>query len=176
MEVRGEVDVLGDAVLQRRMLLQSVLVLALGLAPSLIAAAFGGWTIFRDGWAVLWTVLVTMACFAVHEIVHALFFLIMSHGKCHISFGAEAGFLYTRTDDCMLLKGRFVCVLLAPTILVTAGIVAVGFALSYPAESLIAAAVHLSGCVGDWDMAGTIATTSHVTHVKDSETGCILFG
>ena len=90
--------------------------------------------------------------------------------------GAAAGFLYTRTDDCMLPKGRFVCVLLAPTILVTAGIVAAGFVLSYPAESLIVAAVHLSGCVGDWDMAGTIATTSHVTHVKDSETGCILLG
>ncbi len=176
MEVRGEVDVLGDAVLQRRMLVQSVLVLALGLALSLIAAAFGGWTIFRDGWAVLWAVLVTMASLAVHELVHALFFLIMSRGRCHVSFGAAAGFLYTRTDDCMLPKGLFICVLLAPTVLVTAGIVAAGFALSFPAESLIVAAVHLSGCVGDWDMAKAIATTPHVTHVKDSETGCILLG
>lgn len=176
MEVRGEVDVLGDAVLQRRMLVQSVVVLALGLALSLIASAFAGWTLFRDVWAVLWTVLVTMASLAVHELVHALFFLIMSRGRCHVSFGAAAGFLYTRTDDCMLSKGLFICVLLAPTVLVTAGIVAVGFALSFPAESLIVAAVHLSGCVGDWDMAGTIGTTPHVTHVKDSETGCILLG
>lgn len=119
----------------------------------------------------------TVACLValpVHELVHAAAFKLLGGRGCRISFGYEAGCLYTRTDDLVLTRGRFVAVLVAPSVVLTLALVGLGVATAWPVAGVLAAGLHLTGCTGDLAMAWEIVTTPGVTHVQDTDSGCRL--
>lgn len=172
----AEVDVLADEVLRRRIARLSLQVFASALALVLAAAfftatpflgTFGSWLFFLAALA---------ASLAAHEGVHALFFRLLHGPGGHIGFGFAEGMLYTRAEGVRLSKGKFVCVLLAPAVLVSAALAILGLPSGHPVECALVAGCHLSGCAGDWEMVREIALTPGTAAVEDTDSGCRLLG
>ena len=113
----------------------------------------------------------SVAALPVHELVHALFMRVLGGPGTRGSFGYQAGMLYAGCPGLVLSKPRFVAVLLAPAVLVTAALLGLGLVLGYPFMTLWAAVLHLSGCSGDILAAGAILRERACTHCRDTERG-----
>ena len=165
MRTIADIDILGDETLQAR-----VAWLSLAIVGSL-GFAMGGERV--DVW---WWVALAAGSFValpVHELVHAAAFKLLSRG-CKVSFGFQNAFLYTKTDGAVLRRARMVCVLLAPSLLVTAVLAALAFVAGLPVLAVLLAGLHLSGCAGDILMAAACLRDPACTHVRDTETGITL--
>ncbi len=172
----ADIDIFGDEALLRRLAWEPWLVVAAGGCILACACVVSG-TGFTGGFpGFVVSLALLVASFAVHELVHGLFFKIFGGRACHVSFGAKAGMLYTRSDGCQLPKGQFIVVLMAPTIVVSALFAWAGAALMMEADLAACAILHLSGCVGDWEMVRAIVSTPGVTMVEDTECGVRLLG
>lgn len=173
MTLLRDIDVLGDEALQQRITRWSAAVAVAGLALAAVVGALtlpgGSEPAFAPGW---WLALVVgvVLPLPVHELVHAAAFKLLAPG-CHVSFGAQLGFLYTKTDGVVLPRGRMVVVLLAPTVLVTAATAAVPLWAGCPVLACALAAIHLSGCMGDVLMARAAVAEPGCTHVRDTDRG-----
>lgn len=172
MRTIADIDILGDETLQARVAwLSLAIVVVTVLAAGSLGFAMGGERV--DVW---WWVALAAGSFValpVHELVHAAAFKLLSRG-CKVSFGFQNAFLYTKTDGAVLRRARMVCVLLAPSLLVTAVLAALAFAAGLPVLAVLLAGLHLSGCAGDILMAAACLRDPACTHVRDTETGITL--
>ena len=172
MRTIADIDILGDETLQARVAwLSLAIVVVTVLAAGSLGFAMGGERV--DVW---WWVALAAGSFValpVHELVHAAAFKLLSRG-CKVSFGFQNAFLYTKTDGAVLRRARMVCVLLAPSLLVTAVLPALAFAAGLPVLAVLLAGLHLSGCAGDILMAAACLRDPACTHVRDTETGITL--
>ncbi len=172
MRTIADIDILGDETLQARVAwLSLAIVVVTVLAAGSLGFAMGGERV--DVW---WWVALAAGSFValpVHELVHAAAFKLLSRG-CKVSFGFQNAFLYTKTDGVVLRRARMVCVLLAPSLLVTAVLAALAFAAGLPVLAVLLAGLHLSGCAGDILMTAACLREPACTHVRDTETGITL--
>ena len=172
MRTIADIDILGDETLQARVAwLSLAIVVVTVLAAGSLGFAMGGERV--DVW---WWVALAAGSFValpVHELVHAAAFKLLSRG-CKVSFGFQNALLYTKTDGAVLRRARMVCVLLAPSLLVTAVLAALAFAAGLPVLAVLLAGLHLSGCAGDILMAAACLRDPACTHVRDTETGITL--
>ena len=177
MRVIGTVNVLEDADLQRSMVRASWIILGVG-ATAAFALWFASLALGRNvtepvglGWA-LGLVAASVVALPVHELVHAAAFVILGSSGVHVSFGIKDFMLYTSANGAVLPRGRFMAVLLAPSVVVTALFVLLaGCVWHAPLFALLGAAFHLAGCTGDLDMVRIIALTPAATFVRDSPAG-----
>lgn len=169
-----ELDVFHEVGLLQKMGVWSGAILVAGIAAIAFAAALGiapeplSWAWFAG------LVAATAASFAIHELVHGLFFWLLGGRGTRIRFGARQGMLYTRAEGLILPVSRFVVVLLAPAVLVSAATVAVGWAAGLPLAAAIVFVLHLSGCVGDFAFVQAIFE-SDADLAEDTETGMRLY-
>ncbi len=176
MRVIGTVNVLEDAGVQRAMVSASWAIMGAGAAIAivlwLVSLAFGGHVLepVGPGW-VLGLVVASVVSLPVHELVHAAAFVILGSSDVHVSFGIKDFMLYTSANGAVLPRGRFMAVLLAPSVVVTALFVLAGCVWHAPLFALLGAAFHLAGCTGDLDMVRIIALTPAATFVRDSPAG-----
>lgn len=148
----------------------------LGGALDLDAAAAGGRAAVV-GWMV-GLVAVSAVSFAVHELVHAVFFKLLAPAGAHVTFGAnrETCMIYACAEGVVYSRVRYVAICLAPTVVLTAAFV-LGFAFSgYPLLCYLAAGLHLSGCVGDWYYVRTILRDRRIVACEDTSFGVRFFG
>ena len=172
MQKIADIDILGDKDVQQRVTRLSLVLFAATLAVAVLLAVFGA----LEGVGVWWWValaLGSVGALPVHELVHAAAFRLLCPG-CRVSFGFQDAFLYTKTDGAVAARGRMVAVLLAPAVLVTAGLAAIALAFGCPVLAVLLAGVHLSGCAGDLLMAAATLREPLCTHVQDTETGISL--
>jgi len=176
VRVIGTVNVLEDAGVQRAMVSASWAIMGAGAAIAivrwLVSLAFGGHVLepVGPGW-VLGLVVASVVSLPVHELVHAAAFVILGSSDVHVSFGIKDFMLYTSANGAVLPRGRFMAVLLAPSVVVTALFVLAGCVWHAPLFALLGAAFHLAGCTGDLDMVRIIALTPAATFVRDSPAG-----
>ena len=148
----------------------------LGGPADLDAADAGGWTAVL-GW-IVGLAAVSAASFAVHELVHAVFFKLFAPAGARVTFGAnlETCMIYACAEGVVYSRRRYMTVCLAPTVVVTAAF-ALGFACSgYPLLCYLAAGLHLSGCVGDWYYVRTILRDRRIIACEDTSFGVRFFG
>ena len=141
----------------------------LGGPADLDAADAGGWIV---GLAA-----VSAASFAVHELVHAVFFKLFAPAGARVTFGAnlETCMIYACAEGVVYSRRRYMAVCLAPTVIVTAAF-ALGFTCSgYPLLCYLAAGLHLSGCVGDWYYVRTILRDRRIVACEDTSFGVRFF-
>lgn len=113
----------------------------LGGPADLDAADAGGWTAVL-GWIVGLTA-VSAASFAVHELVHAVFFKLFAPAGARVTFGAnlETCMIYACAEGVVYSRRRYMVICLAPTVVVTTTF-ALGLAFSgYPLLCYLAAGI-----------------------------------
>lgn len=177
----GDIDFFGDDALRQRLVRASAWLLIGGAALAIALSVVAGTGVIEemralpgDWGAALWPLAMaalSVAALPVHELVHALFMRVLGGPGTRVSFGYQAGMLYAGCPGLVLSKPRFVAVLLAPTVLVTAALLGLGLVLGYPFMTLWAAVLHLSGCSGDILAAGAILRERACTHCRDTERG-----
>lgn len=177
----GDIDFFGDDALRQRLVRASAWLLIGGAALAIALSVVAGTGVIEemralpgDWGAALWPLAMaalSVAALPVHELVHALFMRVLGGPGTRVSFGYQAGMLYAGCPGLVLSKPRFVAVLLAPTVLVTAALLGLGLVLGYPFMTLWAAVLHLSGCSGDILAAGAILRERACTHCRDTEQG-----
>ena len=177
----GDIDFFGDEALRQRLVRASAWLLIGGAALAVALSVVAGTGVIEemralpgDWGAALWPLAMaalSVAALPVHELVHALFMRVLGGPGTRVSFGYQAGMLYAGCPGLVLSKPRFVAVLLAPTVLVTAALLGLGLVLGYPFMTLWAAVLHLSGCSGDILAAGAILRERACTRCRDTERG-----
>lgn len=168
----ADIDVLGDEVLQGRISWLSMGIVVVTLVVAVLFAVSGA-SERIDAWWWVALGLGSLVALPVHELVHGAAFKLLRPG-CRVSFGFQDAFLYTRTDDAVLPRGRMVAALLAPALLVTAALMAAALAAGRPVLAVLLAGVHLAGCAGDILMAAAILREDACTHVLDTDSGITL--
>ncbi len=177
----GDIDFFGDDALRQRLVRASAWLLIGGSALAVALSVVAGTGVIEemralpgDWGAAMWPLAMaalSAVALPVHELVHALFMRVLGGPGTRVSFGYQAGMLYAGCPGLVLSKARFVVVLLAPTVLVTAALLGLGLVLGYPFMTLWAAVLHLSGCSGDILAAGAILREHACTHCRDTERG-----
>lgn len=177
----GDIDFFGDDALCQRLVRASAWLLIGGAALAVALSVVAGTGVIEemralpgDWGAAMWPLAMaalSVVALPVHELVHALFMRVLGGPGTRVSFGYQAGMLYAGCPGLVLSKPRFVAVLLAPTVLVTAALLGLGLVLGYPFMTLWAAVLHLSGCSGDILAAGEILRERACTHCRDTERG-----
>lgn len=176
MRVIGTVNVLEDADLQRSMVRASWIILGVGAAVAFalwLASLTSGWRVLEPvslGWA-LGLVVASVVALPVHELVHAAAFVLLGSGDVRVSFGSKDFMLYTSANGAVLPRGRFMAVLLAPSVVVSALFALAGCAWHAPLFALLGGAFHLAGCTGDLGMVRVIRDTPAAAFVRDSPVG-----
>ena len=189
---QGDIHTFEDEAFLRRTAHGSVAVLALGAvavlalgaclalsAPTLLDPGLGGLVgaSALDGGAVAaWLLafaIATALSFIVHELVHGLCFKCFAPAGSKVTFGADLGLgmLYACADGVVFTRRQYLVALLAPSVAVTAALLALGCALGYSVLGAACAVLHLSGCTGDWGYARAIAADERVTHCEDTSWG-----
>ncbi len=128
----------------------------------------------------LWLALGAVGCFAslgVHELVHAVFFRVFAPAGTHVTFGAnwKAGMLYACAEGIVYTRRQYLIIALAPTVAVTALLLALGTVSGWPLLCYGIAVLHLSGCTGDWGYAEAIWRDSRIAYCEDTSWGVRLF-
>ena len=129
----------------------------------------------------LWWVLlavVTLASLVVHELVHGFFFRQFAPAGSHISFGAnlKLGMLYASAEGIIYTRQQYLVIAVAPSIVVTLLLLAIGIGLKWPLWTIIVVTAHLSGCTGDWGYVRTIMRDTSITHCEDTSWGVEFYG
>lgn len=175
MRTIEDVDVLGEEGLRERMLRWSLAVFAATVVLTVAALFLMPPASLLAGLVQVGIgVVASIVVLPVHELVHAAMFRLLGGRACKVSFGYEAGCLYTRTNDAVLPRVRFLAVLLAPSVVLTVVLVVLGCVAGSASAGILAAGLHLSGCTGDLLMARVILVTPEATHVQDTASGCRL--
>lgn len=170
---QGDIHTFEDEAFLRHMARGSVVVLALGAvavlafgaclalcAPALLDPGLSGLvgTSALDGGAIAaWLfafVIATALSFIVHELVHGLCFKCFAPAGSKVTFGADLGLgmLYACADGVVFTRRQYLAALLAPSVVVTAALLALGCALGYPvwappAPSCISRAARATGAM-----------------------------
>ena len=129
------------------------------------------------GWLVALAAASMMALLA-HELVHALFFKLFAPSGARVTFGANwgAGMLFACAEGIVYARRRYLTIVIAPTVVVTALVPIIGVAFGTPVLGCAVAAIHLCGCAGDWYYVRTICRNPAIAYCEDTTWGVRLFG
>ena len=132
---------------------------------------------FKIWWWILLAV-VPIASLGAHELVHAFFFKQYAPPGTRVSFGSNAGrgMLYASAEGVLYTRGQYLVIALAPSIVVSLLIIALGMGLRWPLWTFIVATAHLVGCTGDWGYVRAIVADPAIAWCEDTSYGVAFFG
>lgn len=122
--------------------------------------------------------LVSLAALVVHELVHGFFFRQFAPAGSRVTFGAnlKLGMLYASAEGILYTRQQYVVIALAPSVVVTALLLAIGIGLKWPLWTIAVVTLHLSGCSGDWGYVRAILRDRTITHCEDTSWGVEFYG
>ena len=152
-----------------------------GLAPVDIAGLFDAVTSpGKDGVDVLGVLLplaiwfaVTVASFALHEVVHAIPMKLFAPAGSRVTFGMnrETWMLYACADGIVYPRRAYQLIIALPTVVVTLALLLGGEVAGYSFAGYILAIVHLSGCTADLAYLAHIARDRAISACEDTTWG-----
>lgn len=148
-------------------------------APGLIDAPFvciGG--VRGVGLWIVATTAATLAALVLHEGVHAVCFKLLAARPVRVAFGSnlEHGMLYASAAGVRYPRRSYLAIALAPTVVVTLAIAALGTACACPMAALLVGTLHLSGCAGDWGYVRAIVRDPGILVCEDTDFGVCFYG
>lgn len=169
-----DINILDDEGLQARVVWVSLVICVLGtLVGVFLALIFPHEPISWKWFLALGAV--SVVALPVHELLHALGFLVCTGFSARLRFGFASGMLYTASPGTTLRRNTFCAVLLAPAVLLTATLYLTSLLFGYPLLGWFLAVVHLAGCSGDFGYVHIIMSEPKATLVQDTERGIALF-
>ena len=119
----------------------------------------------------------TAASFALHELVHGVFFKLFAPAGARVTFGAnwKRGMLYACADGIVYTRRQYLVIALAPTFVVTALLLGAGVASGRIVAMAFAAVLHLTGCAGDWVYAEEIRRDPAIAYCMDTDWGVCFY-
>ena len=150
---------------------------AAGAGGAITAAGGAGGAVSPVVW-LLCTVAACVATFALHEGVHAVFFKLFAPRGSRVTFGAnwECAMVYACAEGIVYTRRQYLAVSLAPTVLVTALLAAIGWAGGYALACYVVAVIHLTGCAGDWVYSWRILRDRRIRACEDTSWGVKFLG
>lgn len=156
------------------------------VVPFELGAMFGEWgnrllgVEGGQGFTVWWWVLlvaVSAASFALHELVHAFFFKQYAPPGTRVTFGSNLGMgmLYANAEGVVYGRAQYLTIALAPSVVVTLLLMAVGLGLRWPLWTILVVVVHLSGCTGDWGYVRAIVRNPAIAFCEDTSYGVAFY-
>lgn len=156
------------------------------VVPFELGAMFGEWgnrllgVEGGQGFTVWWWVLlvaVSAASFALHELVHAFFFKQYAPPGTRVTFGSNLGMgmLYASAEGVVYGRAQYLTIALAPSVVVTLLLMAVGLGLRWPLWTILVVVVHLSGCTGDWGYVRAIVRNPAIAFCEDTSYGVAFY-
>lgn len=156
------------------------------VVPFELGAMFGEWgnrllgVEGGQGFTVWWWVLlvaVSAASFALHELVHAFFFKQYAPPGTRVTFGSNLGMgmLYASAEGVVYGRVQYLTIALAPSVVVTLLLMAVGLGLRWPLWTILVVVVHLSGCTGDWGYVRAIVRNPAIAFCEDTSYGVAFY-
>lgn len=132
---------------------------------------------FKIWWWILLAV-VPVASLGLHEFVHAFLFKQYAPPGTHVAFGSNAdmGMLYASAEGVLYTRGQYLVIALAPSIVVSLLLIAVGVGLRWPLWTFIVVTAHLVGCTGDWGYVRAILKDPAIAYCEDTSYGVAFFG
>lgn len=122
------------------------------------------------GWLALVAV-VSLIVLPVHELVHGAAFKLLGGRGAKVRMGYRSpGMLYACANGLVLPRRFFLAVVLAPTVLISAGLAVAAALTPWPLACVTCLWLHLSGCTGDLAMARDLAGAKE-PYVRDTEDG-----
>ncbi len=136
--------------------------------------AAGGWSV--PAWLVGMLLLLALSL-ALHEGVHGVFFRLLAPAGSRVTFGfnRDTAMLYACAEGIVYTRGRYLAIVLAPTVAVTVLLGAIAAAGGYPLACFVVGVLHLAGCVGDWYYAWTILRDRAIAACEDTAWGVRFF-
>lgn len=127
---------------------------------------------------IAWVIVAAALSLGVHELVHGACFKAFAPRGTRVTFGAnwKRGMLYASAEGIIYTRAQYMVIALAPTVVVTALLVAAGFACGCPVAGMFAAVLHLSGCTGDWCYVRELRRDPLITHCEDTAYGVCFYG
>lgn len=112
----------------------------------------------------------------VHELVHAACFKLLGPRGTRVRLGAklDEGVLFAQATGAVLTRRRYMVVLLAPCVVLSAAHAIAGAVLGWPFWALAQIVLHVAGCTGDLLMAREIAANRDVRWCRDTAYGADL--
>ena len=128
--------------------------------------------------AVALSTVAAVPAFIAHELVHGALFKLFAPAGARVTFGAnwKMGMVYACAENIVYTRGQYLAVALAPTVAVTAVALAIGAAVGAPVAGAYVAALHLSGCAGDWGYAAAIIRDPAIRYCEDTDFGVAFYG
>lgn len=101
------------------------------------------------------------ATFAIHELVHALFFRHYAPPGAQITFGSnlKMGMIYASAEGVVYPRDAYLVIALAPSVIVTLLVVVLGIGFRWPLWTIVVATAHLSGAPGIGGMCAPFVPT-----------------
>ena len=146
-----------------------------GIPCELASSLVGGF-----GGVALWVACVVLAIllsFASHEVVHALFFKALGPRGARVTFGwnLESAMIYACAEGIVYSRRRYLAVVLAPTVVVTGVVVALGTLFGCGLTAWVVCVLHLSGCTGDWFYARAVMFDRRIRWCEDTAWGVCFY-
>ncbi len=118
------------------------------------------------------------ATFAIHELVHALFFRHYAPPGAQITFGSnlKMGMIYASAEGVVYPRDAYLVIALAPSIIVTLLVIVLGIGFRWPLWTIVVATAHLSGCTGDWGYVRAIRSDPTIAYCEDTAWGVSFYG
>lgn len=118
------------------------------------------------------------ATFAVHEVVHALFFRRYAPPGARVKFGANLnmGMIYASAEGVVYPRAAYLVIALAPSVVVTLLVAVLGIGIKWPLWAIVIATIHLSGCTGDWGYVRAIRADPAIAYCEDTAWGVVFYG
>lgn len=119
------------------------------------------------------SILALIGIFALHELIHGAFFKLFAPAGSRVAFGANwrLGMLYTSAEGIVYTRRQYQAIIIAPTIAVTALLLAAGMMSGWFLTCYVLAVAHLSGCTGDWGYLLALARDPEIDRCEDMSWG-----
>lgn len=171
-----ELDVLNDTETQKRVMRWAKFILIPGAAVAGLLIGFDVCPTTGEGWAWLLVKLVAiyLVSLPVHELIHAAFFKLLGPAGTRVMFGYKNFMLYAGCPGVRLSRRRFVAVLIAPLVVLSAAFAALGLACNEPLLAWLLIVLHGSGCTGDLLFVWEILRHPDASVVEDTDRGITL--
>ncbi len=122
----------------------------------------------------LFIIALTIVCvMTIHELLHALFFLILGPKGTRITFGIRHGFAYAASPNTLIPKNPYLIIGLSPFVIITLVYLFISPSLpeSWASSAYIAAVLNAAGSSGDFYITYRIFPCPKGTLIKDRGMG-----